>query len=163
MSQALHQGSAVLPPAETGPSGVTVIIPAIGVRAAVIPEGIDRTPGDVGNLAVPVAADQVGWWDGGPAPGQPGVAVLAGHRVSRWAFWELPGLRAGNAIMVIGANGRTTTWSVTRVQQVLKSQLPKTLWTEGGPPQMALVTCGGPYNHTTGHYDDNIIVWAARQ
>ncbi len=157
------RGSTVVPSARTGPSGVILNIPAIGVRASVVPEGIDQTPGDVGNLAVPVAADQVGWWDGGPVPGQPGVAVLAGHRISGFAFWKLPDLHAGDAILVTGANGQTTTWSVTHVQQLLKTQLPGTIWTKGGPPQVALVTCGGPYNDTTGHYDDNIIVWASRQ
>jgi hypothetical protein len=40
--------------------------------------------------------------------------------------------------------------------------MSETVWTESGPPQVALVTCGGPYNYTSGHYDDNIIVWAVR-
>jgi hypothetical protein len=29
-----------------------------------------------------------------------------------------------------------------------------------GPPKLALVTCGGPFVSATGHYLDNVIVWA---
>jgi hypothetical protein len=29
-----------------------------------------------------------------------------------------------------------------------------------GPPRLAIVTCGGPFDAATGHYVDNVIVWA---
>jgi hypothetical protein len=29
-----------------------------------------------------------------------------------------------------------------------------------GAPKLALVTCGGPFDAATGHYLDNVIVWA---
>jgi sortase (surface protein transpeptidase) len=138
----------------------TLIIPAIGVRAAIVPQGIDKTQGDVGNLAVPWAANAVGWWDGGPAPGQGGVAVMAGHRVANWALWRLPDLRAGDAIELIGTNGRITNWIVRDLQEMPKADLPSSLWMEGGVPQLALVTCGGPFDYSTRHYRDNIVVWA---
>ncbi len=149
------------PSARSGPSGETLVIPAIDERAAIVPEGIDTTPGDQGNLAVPLAAQEVGWWDGGPAPGTAGVAVVDGHRVENWAFWDLPDLVPGDAIEVVAADGTTTHWAVTGVEQVLKKDLPSSIWTTGGPPRLALVTCGGTFDYTTGHYYDNVIVWAA--
>lgn len=152
--------SALLP-GRAGSASPSLIIPALGVRAPVLPEGIDQTPGDRGNLAVPSNAREVGWWDGGPAPGQGGVAVVAGHRAVGGAFWQLPQLQTGAAIQVTGTNGQTTTWKVTQVQQLLKAQLPESIWTEGGPPKLALVTCGGGFNYAIGHYNDNVIVWAA--
>lgn len=140
--------------------GPTLIIPAIGLRAGIVAEGIDETPGDVGNLTAPESSGQVGWWDGGPAPGQGGVAVITGHRVSNWAFWRLPEVQAGDSVQVIGTNGKKTNWTVTSTQQVLKSQLPTSVWTKGGPAKLALVTCGGTFNNAIGHYNDNILVWA---
>lgn len=142
------------------PSVPTVVIPAIGVRATIVNEGIDNTPGDVGNLAIPWAAHEVGWWDGGPAPGQKGVAVLAAHRVYNWAFWRVPQLRVGDSVRVLGTNGHTTSWKVSGIQRILKTELPSSIWAERGPPKLALVTCGGTFDYSTGHYDDNVVVWA---
>ena len=31
------------------------------------------------------------------------------------------------------------------------------------PPKLAIVTCGGPFDAATGHYLDNVIVWATPQ
>lgn len=146
--------------APQGTQGPTLVIPAIGIDAAIIPEGIDETPGDVGNLSAPDSAGEVGWWDGGPAPGQAGVSVITGHRVSDWAFWRLPDLQPGDAVEVIGANGQTTHWTVTSTQQLPKSQLPASVWSEGGPARLALVTCGGSFDYSIGHYADNVLVWA---
>ena len=46
------------------------------------------------------------------------------------------------------------------MQQLLKANLPASVWAEGGPPRLALVTCGGVFNYSTGHYNDNVIIWA---
>ena len=52
------------------------------------------------------------------------------------------------------------TWTVTSVQQLLRADLPDSLWNDRGPPTLALVTCGGVFNRSIGHYDDNVIVGA---
>src|SRR6516225_11526280 len=76
-------------------------IPTIGVAASVVPEGLDSS----GQLEVPplFAANLVGWWQGGPAPGQDGAAVIDGHvdNVSGpLVFWRLKDLRPGDRITV---------------------------------------------------------------
>ena len=147
-------------PTLRSPQSPTLTIPAIGVHAGIVPEGIDETPGDVGNLSAPQSAETVGWWEGGPAPGQGGVAVITGHRVGDWAFWRLPELQAGDNIQVIGTNGQKTNWTVSSVQETLKSQLPSSVWTDCGPAKLLLVTCGGTFNKAIGHYNDNVLVWA---
>lgn len=38
--------------------------------------------------------------------------------------------------------------------------LPADLFVNSGPPKLALVTCGGPFDAATRHYLDNVIVWA---
>jgi LPXTG-site transpeptidase (sortase) family protein len=143
------------------PTGPMLVIPKLGVDAPIVAEGIDETPGNVGNLAIPTDVRDVGWWAGGPAPGQAGTAVFASHRTEDGVFWTLPNLQAGDTIKITGTNGHTTLWKVTSVQQLLKADLPDSVWVNAGPPKLALVTCGGIFNYSTGHYNDNIIVWAA--
>jgi hypothetical protein len=139
-------------------------IPALGVDAPIVSEGIDNAPGDRGGLAVPADVRQTGWWDGGPSPGQPGVAVIAGHRSSVLqgvgALWRLPTVEPGTRVGVTEADGYTSRWAVDAVEEVVKSDLPASLWARAGPPRLALVTCGGRFDMATGHYVDNVIIWA---
>jgi sortase (surface protein transpeptidase) len=119
----------------------------------------------------------VGWWDGiyrSPlgkqvhekvaAPGEPGVALLAGHIDSaaqgHGVFYRLGQAKPGAEVTVIDAKQKVTHWVVTQVQTVLKSALPSSLFVDKGRPQLALVSCGGPFDSATGHYLDNIIAWA---
>jgi sortase (surface protein transpeptidase) len=132
----------------------------LGVHAAIVAVGISETPGEAGNLAVPWSSDAVGWWGGGPAPGQGGVAVIAGHRVEDWPFWRVPELHDGDTIEVTGTNEQTTHWKVSGMQEEVKADLPASIWTDGGEPRLVLVTCGGTFNYATGHYDNNVIIWA---
>ena len=156
-------------------SGSFLVIPALGVRAPLIPTGAVGAP-ETASLTIPANIRTVGWWDGtvtdgdsivqenAPAPGQPGVAVIAGHIDSEsapGALYDLGALKAGATIEVSDSTGRLSTWTVDAPPQtVLKTQLPARLWATAGPPQLALVTCGGPFDTGTGHYADNVIVWA---
>ena len=45
--------------------------------------------------------------------------------------------------------------------QIPKTELPAELFSRAGPPRIALITCGGAFNTTTRHYQDNVIVVAA--
>ena len=128
-------------------------------------------------MTIPADIHTVGWYDGTesnggtttfahtPWPGQRGVSLLAGH--VDWAG-EGPGalyyigqLVAGDPVEVIGSNRETTYWRVSRPPIVIaKSDLPADLFVNSGPPKLALVTCGGPFDAATGHYLDNVIVWA---
>lgn len=154
--------------------GFRVIVPSIGADAPVVPEGATGPGG--GELDVPASVHVVGWWDGiwkSPsgtvhekvaAPGQSGVALLAGHVDSatqgHGVFYRLKQARPGAEVTVIDARQKVTHWKVTRVQTVLKSALPAALFVDTGKPQLALVSCGGPFDAGTGHYLDNVIAWA---
>jgi sortase family protein len=161
---------------DIGASGARLIIPALGVNAAITPAGAIGAPGNAA-LAIPSDVATVGWWDGifragahtvqekAPAPGQPGVALIAGHvdsaAVGPGALYKLGNLVPGDAITIIGSGGRSTRWTVSAMPDTaLKTELPPALWVTTGPPELALVTCGGPFDTTTGHYLDNVIVWA---
>ena len=137
-----------------------LVIPAIGVDAAVVPEGTDSA----GALKVPplTAANLAGWWEGGPAPGQDGPAVIAGHVDSTQAgplvFWNLRLLKPGDLVTVKPAG---VTFAVTAVTQVAKTSFPTSdVYGPTPGPELRLVTCGGTFDSATGHYLSNLIVYA---
>lgn len=160
----------------TGGVGPTrLVIPRLGVDAPIVPTGASGPNG--GALVIPSDIHVVGWWDGVwqsptgtineavPEPGQPGVAVLAGHVDSAaagdGALYSLRNAKQGDAITVYGQGGQQTNWTVSQPPLiVIKSALPSSLWVNSGPPKLAVVTCGGPFDAQTGHYVDNVIVWA---
>lgn len=173
---ASHVGSAGVSPA--GPGGTLenrLVIPSIGANAQVIPEGASGPGG--GAFDVPSSVHVVGWWDGVwksptgivdeqvPHPGDPGVAVLAGHIDSatqgHGALYGLQQIKNGADITVYDAKGKATHWKVTKLQVVNKSALPSSLFVNTGPAQLAIVSCGGPFNPMTGHYRDNVIALAS--
>jgi hypothetical protein len=156
-----------------------LIIPSIGTDAPVYPEGATGPGG--GALTIPEDIHDVGWWDGvwqssgtGSSntvvhekvaqPGQSGVALIAGHIDSAvqgdGALYRLQQIKPGASITVIGQGNSVTKWTVTRLQIVLKTNLPRDLYVDTGPAQLAVVSCGGPFDAATGHYLDNVIAWA---
>ncbi|MER6760120.1 MULTISPECIES: class F sortase [Amycolatopsis] len=152
----------------TGAASARLTIRALDVDAPLVPVAATGN-----SLDIPRDVHTVGWYIGttrasdhptAPAPGQPGVAVLAGH--VNWAgqgpgaFHDLRALRPGDVIDIRGANKTTTHWTVSEAPLDLrKNQLPSNLFSNVGPPRIALVTCGGPYDSRTGNYRDNVIVW----
>jgi Sortase domain len=142
---------------------VRVDIPVIGVRARVIPLGLNPD----GTVAVPplTAPFLTGWYDRGPAPGEPGAAVLLGHvdarSVGPAVFYRLGDLRPGDRIFIELADGRTAVFQVSSVALYLKTAFPTdrvygyTAW-----PTLRLVTCGGTFDQRTGHYLGNIVAFA---
>jgi len=160
--------SATVPAPTAAPSPVfaarttptRVIIPAISVNAPITPEGVDNT----GALQVPplTARNLVGWWKGGAAPGQKGPAVLAGHVDSAAAgplvFWKLSQLKPGDQIVT---QPGSITFQVTAVQSVSKNTFPtQQVYGVTADAELRLITCGGTFNSSTGHYEDNVIVYA---
>jgi Sortase domain len=137
-----------------------LVIPAIGLSAAVVPEGLDSS----GALEVPplTAGNLAGWWAGGAAPGQDGPAVIAGHVDSAQAgplvFWRLRLLKPGDIAETEPGGLR---FVVTKVAEVGKLAFP-TLAVYGPTPgpELRLVTCGGSFDAASGHYADNVIVYA---
>jgi len=141
---------------------VRILIPAIGVSAPVMrlgqnPDGTVQVP--------PLAAhDLAGWYALGAAPGQRGAAVILGHVDSARGisvFFYLKDLRAGMRIYVTLADGKVAVFAVDGVQRVAKAAFPtEAVYGRARYPELRLITCGGPFDETSGHYLDNIIVYA---
>jgi LPXTG-site transpeptidase (sortase) family protein len=149
------------PPAAAGPRPAApfwISIPAAGVESPVDPVGSTSS-----GLALP-ASGRTGWWDGGPRPGEDGRAVIVGHLDSRKGpdvFAKAPELGKGDSILVRDHAGRTHRYAVVGVTRVRKADFPTAdVYGPASRPVLVLVTCGGPYDESIGHYRDNVLVYA---
>lgn len=144
---------------------VAIRADAAGISAPVVPVGIE--PGSAGAMQVPDDPFVAGWYTFGPAPGDPGgVAVLTSHvdmaRTGPGAFYKLRTLEPGDLVAVDLADGRVVDYLVTGREQMAKGAFPATeVFRRDGAPALALITCGGEFDRSTGHYVDNVVVWAA--
>ena len=140
---------------------VRVRVPGIGVDSPLEQLGID----DGGALQTPADYGRAGWFSGGPAPGDVGPAVLAGHVDSTdgpAVFWRLRDLVPGDDVLVDRTDGTTARFTVTRVERHPKDAFP-TDEVYGPTPdaQLRLVTCGGEFDRAARSYRDNVVVFAA--
>ena len=118
-----------------------------------------------GSVTVPTDFSLPGWYKYGPSPGQRGSAVILGHVDSYRGpavFYHLALLRVGNLVLVTMANHRILRFAVIGLRMYEKSHFPERL-VYGPRPYSALqlVTCGGVFDHSTGHYLSNIVVFTA--
>ncbi len=143
-----------------GPRPVRILMAPIGLDAEAIPIGLDAN----GALAVPRRADITGWWSGGFVPGEAGPTVLVGHydsKVAPGVFSRLAKAKLGQLIVVEQSDGSRYLYKVTEVEKPKKSVFPTDK--VYGPTEsstLRLVTCGGKFDRSTGHYVDNLIVYA---
>ncbi|HET6747958.1 MAG TPA: class F sortase [Actinomycetes bacterium] len=139
---------------------VRIRIPAIGVSAAVVRLGLNRD----GTLQVPADFGVTGWFTGGPAPGETGPAVIAGHIDSRRGpavFYRLHALRPGDRVAVERADGTTVQFAVEGSAQYPKRAFPtEAVFGPSPDPLLRLITCGGAFDRSTRHYRDNVVVTA---
>jgi LPXTG-site transpeptidase (sortase) family protein len=139
---------------------VRVRIPFLQVTSPLVRLGLTSS----GALMVPTDPDTAGWYTGGPQPGQVGPAVIAGHVDSRTGpavFFRLHELRRGDRVLVTRADGVVLTFRVTAHERYRKDDFP-TEKVYGPDPRrvLRLITCGGTFNHRSGHYVDNVVVYA---
>jgi len=141
---------------------VKIRIPGIGVNAPVMKVGRDAD----GTVQVPPLAEHnlTGWYRYGPSPGQRGPAVILGHVDSATGvsvFYYLKNMHAGDKVLVTLADGKVAAFAVDGLQRVAKDAFPTaSVYGKAGYPSLRLITCGGPFDQATGHYVDNVIVYA---
>jgi hypothetical protein len=141
---------------------VSLRIPAIGVDS---PSLVDLAKEADGSLEVPVDPADAGWFSPGPAPGQFGPAVIAGHvdgGGGPGVFYRLGELRAGAEVEVTRQDGSTARFVVDKVERYAKDAFP-TAAVYGDSTHRAelrLITCGGDFDDETGHYVDNVVAYA---
>jgi sortase (surface protein transpeptidase) len=139
---------------------VRLTIPAIGVVTPLLRLGLEadrsmEVPGDFG-LA--------GWFAEGPAPGQPGPAVIAGHVDSKTGpavFYRLRELRPGDQLRIQRADGTRLRFVVDTTRSFPKDRFPTDAVFGPTPAaELRLVTCAGSFDRARGSYRDNLVVFA---
>ncbi|MFG2065029.1 class F sortase [Micromonospora sp. NPDC048871] len=120
-----------------------------------------------GSIAAPTAerAQEAGWYDQGPSPGQYGPAVIVGHvdtNTGPAVFQDLRQLRAGDQVEVARTDGKVAVFEVDRVGRYDKEALPADeVFGDFSRPQLRLITCGGRWVGGSTGYADNVIVFAS--
>jgi Sortase domain len=143
---------------------VSVDIPAIGVHSELLRLGVNSD----GTIQVPSLRTQAGkaaWYKYSAAPGQIGTSVIEGHVDSYQSpavFFRLGALHPGDSVDVTLADGITAVFRVSGVRQYPKSKFPaKIIYGPAGYEALHLITCGGPFDYSTGHYLSSTVVFAS--
>lgn len=150
-------------PAITADVGIPIAvrIPSIGVESTLEDLAVDTA----GALSPPVDFARAGWYVGGPAPGEIGPAIIAGHvdsAVGPAVFFRLAELQDGDQIIVDTDTGASLTFTVTGRTQSAKAAFPSDdVYSNVPRPELRLITCAGFFDRSVGHYTDNLIVFAS--
>lgn len=142
-------------------TGMRLRIPSIGVDAAVDELGLDGA----GQMEAPSRWEDVGWFKQGPAPGQPGIAIVAGHvdsYVGPAVFARLGELKEGEPAW-LDQDGRTLEFRAGERERYPAASFPlDRLFVSSGPPRLALLTCAGAFDRAHGAYRDRMVVFASQ-
>jgi hypothetical protein len=144
---------------------VALDIPAIDVHSVV--RYVGRTA--EGALETPAPGpryDDAAWYRHSPTPGSLGPSVLLGHVDSAAngpsVFFRLGELRPGDRVSVTRADDSVATFIVDKVHRYSKDDFPTGLvYGDIDHAGLRIITCGGAFDDSTGHYLDNIVVFAS--
>jgi len=141
------------------PRPIFLYIPAIGVQARLVRLGITAN----GRPRVPATAKVAGWYTSSARPGAIGPSIIAGHvdsRTTPGVFFLLKYLRRGDMVYVMRANATIVAFRITKVRTYAKSAFPSRAVDSPVPyAAIRLITCGGEFDHATGHYLSNVIAF----
>jgi hypothetical protein len=133
-----------------------LVVPAAKISVALERLLVDQH----GVLDVPSNTESVGWWR---KKRKDSPIVMAGHLDSKTGpavFYQVQDLRFGDHILLWFEDGSNTSYTVRQVERVHKDEFPSQRVYNAGRREIRLVTCGGKFNKRTGHYEDNIVVFA---
>lgn len=100
----------------------------------------------------------------GPAPGDPGPAVILGHvngGGKPGIFSRLAQVKAEDEVDVRRSDGSTAVLRVREVTRASKEGFPTAkVYSDTPNAQLRLITCGGVLDRTARSYLDNVLVYA---
>jgi hypothetical protein len=141
---------------------LTLTIPAIGMNVFL---GSSLGLNTDGTVQVPTGTAQPGWFRLGPTPGQIGSAVILGHVDSYLGvgvFFDLRTLAPGDQVDVGLTDGVVAQFTVNSVAMYSKLDFPaQRVYGSHASSALQLVTCGGEFDHQTGSYLSNIVVYTS--
>jgi sortase (surface protein transpeptidase) len=138
-------------------------IEKIGVHSRLHDLGLDST----GAIEAPSGAryDEAAWYRHSPMPGSLGPSIILGHVDSTSngpsVFFRLGELVRGDRISVTRADGSIARFTVQSTERYPKESFPtERVYGDLDHAGLRLITCGGAFNESSGHYEDNIVVFA---
>jgi len=128
------------------------------LSASVVPVGLNSA----GQMNIPDPS-LAGWYGLGPAPGAQGPAVLVGH-VDTYkgpaVFYRLTGLRRGDVVEVVRADGSRVKFTISRITTVKKTAFPSyAVFAPTATADIRLITCTGTFEPNALSYLDSLIAW----
>ncbi|MGV8965550.1 MAG: class F sortase [Cellulomonas sp.] len=140
---------------------VAIDIPSIDVHVAGL---VPLSVGADGVLPPPSDFATAGWYTGGPTPGQLGPAVIAAHvdgPDGPAVFYRLGELTAGAEVMVTREDGSVAKFTIDAVESYPKAEFPtsRVYGNTTNRAELRLITCGGAFDRSIGHYVDNVIAF----
>jgi sortase (surface protein transpeptidase) len=137
-----------------------ISIPKIQLDAQILPTGLSST----GSIQVPDNPWATGWFTNSPTPGEVGPSVIVGH--VDWinniaVFWRLRELAPGDTVAITREDGSTAKFTITQIAQYAQDQFPtQAVYGNINYPGLRLITCGGTFDTSTRHYNQNTVVYA---
>jgi len=156
----VRSGALPAPVASVAP--VRLAIPALDIDMPVTDVGV----AEAGQMELPVDPAVAGWYRyGADAVSTSGRILIAAHvDAIDYPIGPLARLRdvpAGESVIIAADDGTSREFVIQSLTYYEKSALPvDELFARGGPTALVLVTCGGPFDSTTGHYRDNVVAVA---
>ncbi|TAM84352.1 MAG: class F sortase [Jatrophihabitans sp.] len=141
-----------------------IVIPKLHTDAPIVAVGTEPS----GALQIPLDPRVTGWWRYGAEPGAAvGSAIIAGHinyAGVEGALARIGTLDPGDRIVVYGlvaGRQQQVQFRVTGVRTYVKKTLPyQEIFDQRSIGRLVVVTCGGPFDASTGNYLDNIVAYA---
>ncbi len=142
-----------------------IVIPKLKAQAPIVKVATSANR----ELEIPQNPRIAGWWSPGAKPGAAkGTAIIAGHinyAGVPGALGQIGRLDPGDLVYVYGtldADHRArVTFKVTGVRSYPKKTLPyREIFDQATVGRLAIVTCGGRFDASTGNYLENIVVYA---
>lgn len=149
------------PPPEMPPS--TIAIPSLGITAPVTESDIDTS----GALILPTSEKTTRYTGAAALGAAEGSTVIAGHvnfaDGSPGALAPLAKIAKGTPVYLTDTTGTRHEYKANTAETLTKTGLPQELFSPAGPPQLVLITCGGPIDNTGSilEYTHNTVVTAA--
>lgn len=145
-----------------------LVIPKLGVDARVRPLGVTSS----NELQAPTNIYDTGWYNASAKPGDPGsngAILIDGHvhgPTLPGVFVGIKTLQPGDTIQIVRGDNAVFTYIVKKVQNYDATTLNIGLGLgsiQPGEPGLNLMTCGGPFDRTSGEYTQRTIVFAVQK
>ncbi|MBJ8113568.1 class F sortase [Bacillus cereus group sp. N6] len=127
------------------------------VTVNILPVGLDST----GRMLIKDNLEVASWYKQSAVPGNPGNALLAGHR--DWKgdlgpFQYLENIQKGEHILIQYENKEVRTFQVIEKQVYHVEEVPASVMNIQEGPRVTLITCTGKFIQEKGGYQDRVVV-----